>query len=106
MGILELPPGGSVWTAARGPVSDRESDLKRQYSESLGAEISAVAWSERLTYAGTADGRIFVSQDGGRTFQAWKQAGAGRVERILSDPSNPELALAALSGKGPHVLRT
>jgi uncharacterized protein (TIGR03437 family) len=107
MGILELPAGGSVWTAARGTVSDRETELKRQFSETLGVEVSAVAASsDRLTYAGTADGRIFVSQDGGRAFQSWKQSGAGRVERIFSDPANPEMALAVLSGKGPHVWRT
>jgi len=106
MGILELPPGGSVWTAARGPVSDREAELKRQFSEMIGVEVSAVAASDRVTYAGTADGRIFVSPDGGRTFTSSKQSGAGRVERIFSDPANPDMALATLSGKAPHVWRT
>ena len=108
MGILELPPGGSVWGAARGPVTDREAELKRAYSETLGVEVTAAALSDRVAYAGTADGRIFVSHDGGRTFPDSKPAGtgAGRVERIFSDPANPDTALAALSGKGPHVLRT
>src|SRR5262249_25004591 len=106
MGILELPPGGSVWTAARGPVTDREGELKRQYFETLGVEVSAVASSERGTYAGTVDGRIFVSTDGGKTVPNWKPVGEGRVERIFSDPASPDMALAALSGKGHHVFRT
>ena len=106
MGILELPAGGSVWTAARTPVTDHEAELKRQFSQALGSEVTAAAASDTYSYAGMADGRIFVSSDGGRTFGRWLQAGAGRVDRIILDSANPWFALAALSGRGHHVLRT
>jgi len=100
-----LPPGGSLWQ----PVDAVSADalLAELYSSRLQTEITAVAQSGGTVYAGSADGRIWVSVDGGRTFPApaW-QAGGGRVERILADSAEPRVALAALAGNGPHVLRT
>lgn len=105
LGALELPPGGSLWQ----PVDAVSADalLAELYSSRLQTEITAVAQSGGTVYAGSADGRIWVSVDGGRTFPApaW-QAGGGRVERILADSAEPRVALAALAGNGPHVLRT
>jgi uncharacterized protein (TIGR03437 family) len=105
LGTLELPPGGSLWH----PIEARHADSLREslYSSRLETEITAVAQAGGLVYAGSADGRIWVSADGGRTFPApaWL-AGGGRVERIYADPTEPRVALAALAGSGPHVLRT
>ena len=105
LGTLELPPGGSLWQ----PVEARSADGLREalYSSRLQTEITAVAEAGGTVYAGSADGRIWVSTDGGRTFPvpAWT-AGAGRIERIFADAAEPRVALAALSGAGPHVVRT
>jgi uncharacterized protein (TIGR03437 family) len=105
LGTLELPPSGSLWhpVDANAP----EALLKEFYSSRLQTEITAVGQSGSTVYAGSADGRIWVSMDGGRTFPApaWT-AGGGHVERIFADPTEPRVALAALSGAGPHVLRT
>lgn len=105
LGALELPPSGSLWE----PVADRTSDarLRALYTSRLQTEITAVGQSGSTVYAGSADGRLWVSLDGGRTFSAppWA-SGGGRVERIFADPVEPRVALAALSGAGPHVLRT
>jgi uncharacterized protein (TIGR03437 family) len=105
IGTLELPPGGSLWQ----PVEASSADGLREalYSSRLQTEITAVAEAGGTVYAGSADGRIWVSTDGGRTFPipAWT-AGAGRIERIYADSTEPRVALAALSGAGPHVVRT
>ena len=104
LGTLELPPSGSLWQ----PVDASPSDalLEELYSSRLQTEITAVGQSGGTVYAGSADGRIWVSVDGGRTFPAPAWPAGGHVERIFADPAEPRIALAALSGAGPHVLRT
>lgn len=105
LGILELQPGGAVWYQVEG--QDSEASLRDLFSRNLGDEISAVGTStDRSTiYAGAADGRIWVSINGGR-LNLTRQRDGNRVERIFVDPTEPRVALAALSGKGPHILRT
>jgi uncharacterized protein (TIGR03437 family) len=105
LGALELPPRGSLWQPA--DANSPDALQKEVYSSRLQTEITAVGQSGGTVYAGSADGRIWVSGDGGRTFPApaWP-AGGGRVENIFADPVEPRVALAALSGAGPHVLRT
>jgi len=108
MGALELPPGGSVWYPSAGESLASEAALMQQLSMRFGADVTAVAFSAdaMVEYAGTADGQILVSIDRGQTFQAKRDANGGRVERIYVDPTVPRVALVALSGKSPHVLRT
>jgi uncharacterized protein (TIGR03437 family) len=106
MNVLELPPGGAIWRPASAPPQD--SDIRAlRYSAMLGAPIAAVAVAGDTVYAGSLDGRIWVSVDGGRTFPAppW-QTGGGAVEKLIANSSQPWVALAALSGAGHHVLRT
>ena len=61
-----------------------------------------------VIYAGSSDGRLWVSFDSGVTFRATQPpAGTtGRVERIFVDAAEPRVAVAGLSGPGNHVLRT
>jgi uncharacterized protein (TIGR03437 family) len=104
---VELPPGGSVWLPVRGMTLESDAMLRRRYSQTVGAEITAVGSSGDTVYAGSADGRIWVSRDGGVTFPVSRWETGGRVERIFVDATQPRTALAALSGaNGPHVLRT
>ena len=102
--VLELPPGNTVWLRSADPALETEAAQMQRYAALLGAEITATAASGNMVYAGSAEGRLWVSIDGGRQFQQTETpAGAsGRVERIFFDG---RVALAALSGKGPHVLR-
>ena len=105
LGTLELPPSGTLWQPLDASAGD--SWREQLYSNRLQTLITAVAQVGGTVYAGSADGRIWASLDGGRTFPTpvW-QTGGGRVERIFADPTEPRVALAALSGAGPHVLRT
>jgi uncharacterized protein (TIGR03437 family) len=59
-------------------------------------------------YAGSGDGRLWFSTDGGITLQSsgLPTGALGPVERIYVDAAQPRAALAALGGGGPHVLRT
>jgi len=112
MGPLELPPGGTVWEPAPGSSPEEEALLIAKFSRLLDANISSVATSGDTVMAGSADGRIWWSQDGGRTMSAslmppGMEVQAGhRIERIWVDPSQPQIALASLSGGAPRVLRT
>jgi uncharacterized protein (TIGR03437 family) len=106
LGALELPPGGSVWFPAAEAGQNAEAALLRQYSAVTGAGITAVGASGTTVYAGSNDGRIWVSLDGGQTFRPSRTEAAGPVERIFVDPTEPRVALVALGGVGPHVLRT
>jgi uncharacterized protein (TIGR03437 family) len=107
LGVLELPPGGSVWVPAPGAELPNEAVLRQRYSAMLRAGITVSGSSGDVVYAGSSDGRIWVSFDGGQTFPAPPWQAAGPVERIFVDAAEPRVALAALGGeKGPHVLRT
>ena len=105
-GVLELPPGGSVWFRAAAQGSPNEGALRQKYSTALGVVITAVGTAGETVYAGSSDGRIWVSFDSGVTFQPSRFENSSPVERIYVDPAAPRVALAALSGPGPRVLRT
>ncbi len=108
-GPLELPPGAPIWVP-EAPAFDLQSEeaQKSAYSGLLGSNITAVASAGDLVYAGSADGRIWYSADGGRTFEpsSVPQGLSGPVTRIYSLPSQPQAAIAVLAGDGVHVLRT
>jgi uncharacterized protein (TIGR03437 family) len=108
MGVLELPPGTAVWRQT-GSSQASDAALLAKYSAALGTEITAQGQSGDLVFAGAADGRIWASVDGGKQFNPTQTppGTAGRVERIFVEATQQgSVALAALSGKGPHVLRT
>lgn len=108
LGEFELPPGALVWQIA--PSNDYAADntARQRYSTALGAEVRAVAASKSVVYAGSADGRIWVSRDGGKSFDLPHNV-SGAVESIFADPNESNVALVAIGaalGNAPHVLRT
>lgn len=109
LGGLQLAPGATVWQPAASTDIAAEQALEQQYSAALGVQITAVASAGDTTYAGSIDGRLWVSNDRGRSFQPTQvpSGTSGAVERIFVDATAPRVALAALGGTaGPHVLRT
>lgn len=107
MGDLELPAGAPGWLPSADVSLEAEMRTRRQYAQLTGAEITAFAAAADTVYAGAADGRIWTSFDGGRTFQLSRQEAGGPVERIFVDPAEPRVALAALAASsGARVLRT
>lgn len=110
VGAAELPPGNGAAGYAWQPVAevrmDGNAETRRLYSVQLGAEITAVAPATDVVYAGSADGRIWVSVDRGRTWTLSPTGGNGAIQEIFVDPQAPRVALAAVGGSGAHVLRT
>lgn len=113
LGALELPPGASVWQPAPALAAQatEESQTRGKYTAIVHAEVTTFSAFTRgatqVVYAGTSDGQIFKSVDGGETFPTHSPALKGQtVERIFVDPLLPGMALAALSGDGPRVLRS
>ncbi len=107
LGAMELAPGTNAWQPAADPQGQPEDQVLRSASAALGLRITAVAVSRQTVYAGSADGRIWVSQDSGRNWTASPRPGGnGPIERLFADPTEPRVALAAVGGSGAHVLRT
>lgn len=107
MGGMELAPGAEAWRPATDADIRAEEQALRSASRALGTRITAVATARQTVYAGAADGRIWVSQDSGRTWTASPRPGAnGPIERFFADANEPRVALAAVGGSGAHVLRT
>jgi uncharacterized protein (TIGR03437 family) len=109
---VELPPGGSVWQVVPSITLQADAMERQKYSDQLKAEVTAYGQSADGTtvYVGSSDGRLWVSTDSGQHFSNTPDVPAGtngRVERIVVDGgTRKDLALAVLSGTGPHVLRT
>lgn len=108
---LEWTPGQRLGWQSLPPVSlVAEQQARRALSQIFGTEITASAQAGDNLYAGSADGRLWVSLDAG---QSWRptaaQPNSGAVERIWIDPADRGFALAALSSTekgGPRLLRT
>ncbi len=110
IGAAELAPGNrgasAAWQILADSQLDREAQLRRSFTAQLGAEITAAAASGDVAYAGSVDGRIWVSLDRGRSWNPPQAAASGPIESFFVDAQSPRVALAAAGGSGAHVLRT
>jgi uncharacterized protein (TIGR03437 family) len=112
---IEWAPGFRLgWLPAS--VRDTEEALKTAFALSLHTKLSAAAEGPGVSYAGSEDGRLWSSMDGGTLWQpAALPSGSGSVGRIVSDLQDGRFALATLASttnpnspgvKGARVLRT
>ena len=114
LGVLELPPGASVWQPASALAAQmaQELETRRLFSTRVHADVTTFSafsiGATQVVYAGTSDGQIFKSVDAGESFVPTQSPAlkGQTVERIFVDPLLPGMALAALSGDGPRVLRS
>jgi uncharacterized protein (TIGR03437 family) len=112
LGVLEWAPGEKqAWKRAQDAADSQDATARKQFSQTLGAEITALATAGDFVYAGSADGRLWVSGDRGRNWISSPLAARGPVEAIYADAREPRQALAALGANprgvtGQHVLRT
>src|SRR5713101_6134966 len=110
LGPAELPPGNSgashAWQTVADPRSQRNAEARRAYSTQLGAEITAVAAAGDVVYAGSSDGRMWVSVDRGRAWNLSYAVARGPIQDIFASAQAPRVALAAAGGSAAHVLRT
>jgi uncharacterized protein (TIGR03437 family) len=98
-------PGDHGWIPAPDSLRVRETALKAGVPFS---NVTAVTRSGDTIYAGTGDGRLVVSTDGG---SSWREspavAGAVRIERVHTDSRDSRFAVAITGSRGAaRVLRT
>jgi len=108
-GPFEWAPGERhAWRPVRDLAWENENRLRSLLSGVLEADITSVAMAGDFLYAGSADGRLWVSPDQGRSWRLpFRSEVGGRVSRIWLDNQRPDVALAALSGTASdRVLRT
>ncbi|MGC8883932.1 MAG: hypothetical protein ACP5UT_13945 [Bryobacteraceae bacterium] len=107
---FEWLPGQHLgWFPASGDGLIREERLRARWSAELGARFTAAAEVPGALYLGDDSGRLLVSFDDGRMWRSFQPAGAGAVQRILADPTDPNFGLAALAqgaADAPRLLRT
>ncbi|MDQ2899234.1 MAG: hypothetical protein M3Y07_05460, partial [Acidobacteriota bacterium] len=110
MGIAELLPGGSIarqtWTPVEDSEAQSEAATRARVSQAVNANVTVLASSGDIAYAGADDGRLWVSTDRGVIWNESPQRAGGAIERIFVDPEAPRVALAAAAGAGTHLLRT
>ncbi|BDC52925.1 hypothetical protein F183_A52400 [Bryobacterales bacterium F-183] len=110
-----VPGERKAWREVRD--AEFAADLARRelLTARFGIEITATAVSGTQMYAGAADGRIWASSDSGATWQPFKLREMGAIQRIVVDPSDARIALAAVGTRpsdlgaarsGAHILRT
>lgn len=110
--ILEWLPGGRhSWLPADDAATRLREAAQHQASEQTGQVITAIALAGEYGYAGSSDGTLWVSRDGGQSWH-WALRGAGTpVLAVQAVPDNPAMAFAAFgkplgSDRQPAVLYT
>ena len=113
--VVEWVPGEkTAWRIVEDPATAQEKTLKLFLSSRLGASITAVAARGNAVYAGSGEGQLWASLDGGATFSTPTERVPGPVESIFISPDDSRIALAALAARAttasatraPRVLRT
>ncbi len=75
-------------------------------SKALNATITAMAVAGDTAYAGSNDGRIWVSLDKQANWTISPNQAGGPIERIFADPTAANVAFVASSGRNRSILRT
>ncbi len=100
--IAQLSAGREHWLLTS--ETDKSEADRRRASSAVHGEVTAVAVGGITALAGTADGRLFYSNDGGATYSESASVAPGaRIEMIYSFADEPRLALAVAGNK---VLQT
>ncbi len=110
LGGVEWAPGEKHSWHPAPDAQDEGGAARRAASQSLGTDITALVSAGDTAYAGSADGRLWVSNDRGRNWTPAPAPQTGPVEGLFADSKEPRIALAAIGatagGRAPHVLRT
>lgn len=96
---IEWAPGErAAWRPSPSGQSQNERLRRLAISTQLGTAVSALATQGDYLYAGTSDGRLFVSANRGQTWSDPSSfPGAGAVNSLYISPSEPRIAVAAFA---------
>ena len=99
---IEWAPGEkAAWRVSGAQDTAHETELKRLAGQSLNAVITAIATSGDAIYAGSSDGRLWASLNGGAQWSYVSNTATGSpVEGIYIDPRDSRTAWAVL---GDHA---
>ena len=107
---LEWAPGErQSWKPSADSALARQQAVRRSAGLQVGAEITAVALTSEFMYAGSSDGRLWVSRDQGETWLLSRPGGSAPVESLYAVAGEPRMVLAGLgesASGGPRVLRS
>ena len=108
IGVIEWAPGEKqAWRPVIDAAAAKDAAARKSLSAELHVEVTALASAGDFSYAGSADGRLWVSSDKGRTWTASAPAERGAVEAIFADARESRTALAvSASAAGARVFRT
>ena len=96
---IEWAPGEKQsWKLLNGAAPD--AIIRAAVSKALNRDVTAVAMSGNYLYAGDSEGWLQVSTDGGANWDTtFKLGDLGSVDSIWVDPSDPRVAIAALTAR-------
>jgi uncharacterized protein (TIGR03437 family) len=106
--LVWQPGERTAWRVARDTLTAQERQRIAAASAALGTDITAVAASGDILYAGNSEGSLYFSRDRGVN---WGASGivvaAARIERIQIDSKDPNVAVAITRSRTrARVLRT
>ncbi len=108
---IEWEPGERIaWRASGQDWLNADRLLRAQLSSRLGATIVTARAEGDWIYAGSSDGRLWVTSDRGQNWQPFTAQEGGAVTAFYINPNEPRIAIAAFAARGqsrsPLVLRT
>lgn len=106
MEVEWLPGERIAWRQTSGEQAARDRALREIVGLRHNVQIAVAASAGDWIYAGTSDGRLLTSPDSGETWTVANLRRDGAVRSIYVNPKDPRIALAALAGNGPRLMRT
>jgi uncharacterized protein (TIGR03437 family) len=99
---LEWAPGEKLaWQPVSDERASRETAAREMAAVQLGTPITAIALYRDYSYAGSADGRLWVSSDGGGSWLLSSPESGAPVEAIYALADEPRVVFAAFgAGRG------
>ena len=105
--LLQLDRSRDSWRMASAEnLRTAEGAEHQRIGRALSAEITASIHVGDFAYAGSSDGRVWVSRDRGMSWSLPQTVGTGSVQRFFVDSDAPRAAIAVMSDSGPRLVRT
>jgi uncharacterized protein (TIGR03437 family) len=106
-GTLVWQPGEKAAWRIGAKSAELAAELRASLSSRVGAAITAAATAGDFLFAGSADGRLFVSPDRGVSWRPAPQNAGGPITGFAVDPNEPNIAIATVAAdRNSRIWRT